>query len=317
MLPSTTERLLLGNTDIAISPLGIGTWAWGDKWMWGYGKSHTDADIRAAFDAALAAGINFFDTAEVYGLGRSERLLGQLIRESGQSVVVASKFMPFPFWLTRHALCRELRGSLKRLGMTQVDLYQMHFPLPPVPIETWMDAMADAVEARLVRAVGVSNYNQAQMERAHRALARRGIRLASNQVFYSLLHRDPEFNGVAQLCKDLNVTLIAYSPLEKGILTGKYTPDNPPPGMRKRIYNREYLQKTQPLLEIMHDIGEAHGGKTAAQVALNWLICKGAVPIPGAKNQRQVVSNIGALGWRLTDDEVAILDELSLAVRKS
>ncbi len=311
----TSERVKLGNTNIDISPLGIGTWAWGDRFMWSYGKTHTDADIRAAFAATLAAGINFFDTAEVYGLGRSERLLGQFIRETGQSVVTATKFMPFPFWLTKNALRRALCNSLKRLGMSRVDLYQMHFPFPPIPVETWMDAMGDAVAADLVRAVGVSNYDQAQMGRAHNALAKHGIPLASNQVFYSLLHREPEFNGVTQLCKDLNITLIAYSPLEKGILTGKYTPDNPPPGLRQRIYNREYLKKVRPLLEMLGAFGEAHGGKTEAQVALNWTICKGAVPIPGAKNVRQVVSNAGALGWRLTDDEVAALDELSLAVQ--
>lgn len=315
MTEPTTERVKLGNTDIAISPLGIGTWAWGDQVMWGYGKGYNDADVRAAFDATVAAGINFFDTAEVYGLGRSEKLLGQFIHESGQTLVVATKFMPFPFWLTKNALRRALRNSLKRLGLPSVDLYQMHFPLPPVPVETWMDAMAEAVEAGFVRAVGVSNYNQAQMGRAHTALAKRGIPLASNQVFYSLLHRDPEFNGVAQLCKDLNVTLIAYSPLEKGVLTGKYTPDNPPPGPRKNIYSREYLKKVQPLIEMLRDFGDAHGGKSPAQVALNWTICKGAVPIPGAKNVRQVQSNAGALGWRLTDDEVAALDELSLAVK--
>ena len=315
MTEPITERVTLGNTGIAITPLGIGTWAWGDQVMWGYGKGYGDADVRAAFDATVAAGINFFDTAEVYGLGRSEKLLGQFIRESGQSFVVATKFMPFPFWLTKNALRRALRNSLKRLGMPRTDLYQMHFPLPPVPVETWMDAMAEAVEAGFVRAVGVSNYDQAQMGRAHTALAKHGIPLASNQIFYSLLHRDPEFNGVAQLCKDLNVTLIAYSPLEKGILTGKYTPDNPPPGPRKRIYSREYLQKAQPLIEMLRDFGDAHGGKTPAQVALNWTICKGAVPIPGAKNVRQVQSNAGALGWRLTDDEVAALDELSLAVK--
>ena len=315
MTEPISERVKLGNTDIAISPMGIGTWAWGDQVMWGYGKSYTDADVRAAFDATVAAGINFFDTAEVYGLGRSEKLLGQFIRESGQSLVVATKFMPFPFWLTKNALRRALRNSLKRLGMPRTDLYQMHFPLPPVPVETWMDAMAEAVEAGFVRAVGVSNYDQAQMGRAHNALAKRGIPLASNQVFYSLLHRDPEFNGVAQLCNDLNITLIAYSPLEKGVLTGKYTPDNPPPGPRKRIYSREYLQKALPLIEMLRDFGEAHGGKTPAQVALNWTICKGAVPIPGAKNVRQVQSNVRALGWRLTDDEVAALDELSLAVK--
>jgi len=315
MTEPTAERVTLGNTDIAISPMGIGTWAWGDSVMWGYGKGYTDADVRAAFDATVSAGINFFDTAEVYGLGRSEKLLGQFIRESGQTLVVATKFMPFPFWLTKNALRRALRNSLKRLGMPRTDLYQMHFPLPPVPVETWMDAMGEAVEAGFVRAVGVSNYNQTQMGRAHTALAKRGIPLASNQVFYSLLHRDPEFNGVAQLCKDLNITLIAYSPLEKGVLTGKYTPDNPPPGPRKNIYSREYLRKVLPLIEMLRDFGEAHGGKSPAQVALNWTICKGAVPIPGAKNVRQVQSNAGALGWRLTDDEVAALDELSLAVK--
>ncbi len=317
MTKPISERVTLGNTDIAITPMGIGTWAWGDPVMWGYGRSYTDGDVRAAFDAAVASGINFFDTAEVYGLGRSERLLGRFIRESGQSVVIATKFMPFPFWLTKNALRRALRNSLKRLGMSRTDLYQMHFPLPPVPIETWMDAMAEAVEAGFVRAVGVSNYDMKQMGRAHTALAKRGIPLASNQVFYSLLHRDPEFNGVAQLCKDLNITLIAYSPLEKGILSGKYTPDNPPPGPRKRIYSREYLQKVQPLIAALRDFGDAHGGKSPAQVALNWTICKGAVPIPGAKNVRQVQSNVGALGWRLRDDEVAALDELSLVVKNN
>jgi len=157
MTQPTTERVTLGGTDIAIPPMGIGTWAWGDRFVWSYGKTHTDADIRVAFDATLTKDINLFDTAEVYGLGRSERLLGQFIRETGKSVVVATKFMPFPIWLTKNALRRALRNSLKRLGMTRVDLYQMHFPFPPVPVETWMDAMADAVESGLVRAVGGSN----------------------------------------------------------------------------------------------------------------------------------------------------------------
>lgn len=283
--------------------------------MWGYRQSHTDADIHEAFDAALEAGINFFDTAEVYGLGRSEKFIGQFLRETQSQVVIATKFMPFPFWLSQRALRRALQGSLRRLELAQVDLYQMHFPLPPVAIETWMEAMAGAVEAGLIRAVGVSNYDGAQMARASKALAKRGIKLASNQVFYSLLHRAPEFNGLLHACRDMNVTLIAYSPLEKGILTGKYTPENPPPGARRRIYKRDYLTRVQPLLQQMRDIGAAHDGKTEAQVALNWLICKSAVPIPGAKNARQAISNAGALGWRLTGDEIAALDDISRAVK--
>lgn len=312
---AATDRIALGATDIQISPLGIGTWAWGDTVMWGYGRPghYDDADVRAAFDETVAAGVNFFDTAEVYGLGRAEQLLGRFERESGQPVIIASKCFPVPWRVFgRRALRRALRGTLERLERPQVDLYQMHFPFPPVPIETWMDAMVTAVQAGRVRAVGVSNYSMAQMGRAHNALTRRGLTLASNQVFYSLLHRAPEFNGVLQTCRDLHITLIAYSPLEKGILAGKYTPDNPPPGIRKGIYNREYLTKVQPLLALMREVGAAHGDKTPAQVALNWLICKGAVPIPGAKNARQAVSNAGALGWRLTADEVAALDAASL-----
>jgi aryl-alcohol dehydrogenase-like predicted oxidoreductase len=175
-----------------------------------------------------------------------------------------------------------------------------------------MDALADAVEAGLTRAVGVSNYSPDQMRRAHAALAKRGVALASNQVEYSLLHREPERNGLVALCRELGVTLIAYSPLAKGLLTGKYTPDNPPPGARGRMAGRDYLARIQSLIGQLRTIGEAHGGKTPSQVALNWLICKDSLPIPGAKNVRQVQENAGALGWRLTEDEVARLDAATL-----
>lgn len=302
------ENIPLGMTNLRITPLGVGTWAWGDRLFWDYGRSHTDADLQAAFEASLAAGICFFDTAEFYGWGRSERLLGQFIRAAGRPVVVATKFSPY-FWRLRgRSLIRALRGSLDRLGADQVDLYQIHWPLPPVSIATWMDAMADAVDAGLTRAVGVSNYNLSRMRRAHAALAQRGVALASNQVEYSLLHRAPERNGLLDACRGMDVTLIAYSPLAMGVLTGKYTPDNPPPGFRGLRYGRELLVRVQPLIGLLRDIGQAHEGKAPAQVALNWVICKGAVPIAGAKNAHQAQLNAGALGWRLTADEVAALD---------
>jgi aryl-alcohol dehydrogenase-like predicted oxidoreductase len=303
------ELIPLGSTDLRVTPLGVGTWAWGARLMWGYGRGgYTDADLQAAFDASLAAGINFFDTAEVYGDGRAERLLGRFVRASGQPVVIATKFMPYPWRLQRGLLMRSLRSSLDRLGVKSADLYQIHWPFPPLPIETWADALADAVEAGLTHAVGVSNYSLAQMQRAHQALARRGVVLASNQVEYSLLHRAPERNGLLATCRELGVTLIAYSPLAMGMLTGKYTPDNPPPGVRGRRYGRQLLARIQPLIALMREIGQAHGDKTPAQVALNWVICKGALPIPGAKNARQAEQNVGALGWHLADDEVAALD---------
>ncbi len=302
----------LGKTDILIPPLGIGTWQWGDKLVWGYGKGYADADLREAFEASVKAGITFFDTAEVYGFGRSERLLGSFMRTSDTPpIVVATKFFPMPYRLSARSLSRALQGSLKRLGLPRVDLYQIHWYTPLLSIEALGHALADAVEAGLARAVGVSNYSREQMERMYRVLEKRGVPLASNQVKYNLIERAPETNGVLQACRELGVTLIAYSPLAMGVLTGRYTAQNPPPGTRGRLYRRELLAALEPLLERMRAIGEAHGGKTPAQVALNWLIAQGTVPIPGAKNARHAASNAGALGWRLSADECAELQELA------
>ncbi len=315
MIEQTVNELVsLGATDVRITTLGVGAWSWGDRLVWGYcSGSYTDQDIRAAFNASLEAGVNWFDTAEIYGNGRSEQLLGRFIRESNAKVTIATKFFPYPWRWRRASIISALQGSLARLGLKQVDLYQIHQPYSIVPLETWMDGLADAVEAGLTRAVGVSNYDTEKTRRAYDALARRGIPLASNQVEYSLLHRQPERNGLMQFCREKNITIISYSPIAKGVLTGKYTPENPPPGIRGRTYNRSYLLRVQPLIDLLKKIGEAHG-KTAVQVALNWTICKGTVTIPGAKNVRQARENAGAMGWRLSESEVAELDKVSAQV---
>ena len=305
------QTLTLGNTNIQISPLGIGTWAWGDRFFWNYGREYTADDIRAAFAAAVEEGITFFDTAEVYGLGRAERFLQEMRAQTETPIVIATKFFPFPWRVRKAAMRRALRHSLKRLGMESIDLYQIHFPWPPRSTDFWVRTLGELVAEGLVRAAGVSNYTAEQMHRAHAVLQARGIPLASNQVHYSLLHRQPERDGTLNACRELGITLIAYSPLEMGLLTGKYTPENPPGGVRSRRYSRAYLERIRPLIGLLREIGQGHGGKTPAQVALNWVICKGAVPIPGAKNARQAVSNAGALGWQLTDDEVQALDDAS------
>lgn len=309
----TVPAVRLGQSDVYVSPMGVGTWAWGDRLVWGYGRGYGEADVEEVLNISLAAGIDFFDTAEVYGSGRSERLLGRGMQALGRRVVVATKFMPFPWRLGRDSLLAALRRSLKRLGVEQVDLYQVHWPLPPVPLATWAEALADAVEAGLTRAVGVSNFSADQMRRVQAVLARRGVPLASNQVEYSLLQRRPEENGLVAACQELGVTLIAYSPLAQGLLTGKYTPENPPPGLRGLRFKRR-LGQLPPLIRLLQSIGEAHGGKTPGQVALNWVMAKGAVPIPGAKNGRQARENAGALGWQLTDEEVAALDSVSSTI---
>ena len=308
---TNTERTTLGQTDVEIPKLGIGAWSWGSRFFWSYGTTHTDDDIRQAFEASVAGGVGFFDTAEAYGRGHSERILGQLIKDTQHEVVIATKFMPYPWRLRRVDLISALRHSLRRLGLSQVDLYQIHMPFPPISIDTWLEGMSDAYEAGLIRAVGVSNFSVLQMRRSISALEQRGSILASNQVHYSLLQRAPERNGVLDACRDSGVTLIAYSPLGQGLLTGKYGPDSRPPGIGRRRYTRRRLASIQPLVAKLQEIGNAHDGKTPAQVALNWVICKGGVPIPGAKNARQAEQNAASLGWRLTDEEVAILDRLS------
>lgn len=290
--------------------MGLGAWQWGDRVVWQYGHGYGDAEVHQAFLASLDDGIRFVDTAEVYGNGRSERLLGQFLKETDQPVLVASKFFPWPWRLIKNALARALKGSLTRLGMESVDLYQIHWPTPFMSIDRMMEGLAECVKLGLTRTVGVSNFSQTQMLAAYSSLARHNIPLASNQVHYSLLNCSVERSGTLARCKELGIRLIAYSPIEKGLLSGKYSADSPPPGARSRNYTG-LLPKIGPLLKLMTEIGQDHGGKSNVQIALNWVICKGALPIPGAKNAEQAQVNAGALGWRLTDEEVARLDETS------
>jgi aryl-alcohol dehydrogenase-like predicted oxidoreductase len=291
-------------------PLGLGAWQWGDRIIWGYGRSHTDEDIRKAFDASLNQGIRFIDTAEVYGSGYSERLLGRFLKETQGPLLIGTKFFPWPWRFTKGAVPRALKGSLDRMGIEAVDLYQVHWPTPVISPERLMEAMLECLERGWTRTVGVSNFGQKNMIRAYSTLARNGVPLASNQVHYSLLNREVEKNGTAARCKELGIRLIAYSPLEKGLLTGKYSTENPPPGVRGSQY-AGLLNKLPPLIAALTEIGHAHGGKTVSQVSLNWLICKGALPIPGAKNAAQAEDNAGGAGWQLTEAEIARLDEAS------
>lgn len=296
---------------------GIGAWQWGDRMFWGYGKQYTLNDCREVFDASIAAGVRLFDTAEVYGQGASEQILGQFVRESGQNILIATKFMPYPWRLTRTAFIRALKASLRRLGVDSVFLYQIHQPIPVVKVETWMDAMVEAYHLGLIKSIGVSNYNLNWMLRASDHLAREGLTLYANQVEFNLIERSIEKNGVMERCKALGIKVIAYSPLAQGVLTGKYSQSSPPRGIRTSKFSRSFMKDILPLTELMHRIGSDHGGKSASQVALNWVMCKGAIPIPGAKNLQQAEINLGALGWQLTDQEIGLLEEASDRIHRN
>lgn len=301
-----------GNESLSLNTIemGLGAWSWGDRTLWKFGFGYAETDIEQAFQTSLTAGINLVDTAEVYGSGRSERFLGQFLKNASIPVFVATKFMPFPWLLNQRSLMRSLDHSLERLELDRVDLYQIHWPFPPMPVEFWVEALAKAFKAGKIQAAGVSNFNLSQMQRANSILQKHDIHLASNQVEYHLLNRTVEKNGLLSRCKEMGVRLIAYSPLAKGLLTGKYSPVTPPPGMRSHLPMGK-LKALPRLLDVMKEVGQGHNGKTLAQVALNWLICKGALPIPGAKNALQAGQNAGALGWRLTSEEVQVLDDAS------
>lgn len=315
--------MTLGRSDLRVPRLGVGAMTWGKARGLGrlhpsklaYGGTGGIEEERGALDASLAAGVNFFDTAEMYGGGGSERRLGELAQ--GKDVLIATKFPPS--LLSRAAdMPRELDTSLMRLGRVTVDLYQHHFPTNRISIPELMDRMAEAVKAGKVKAIGVSNYSAEQMRIAQAALVKHGIPLASNQVEYSLLHRSVEVNGVLDACRELGVTLIAYQPLASGLLTGKFLTGTRPTGLRRLMpqFSKKSLEAIAPVVVLLRVIGERYG-KSPAQVALRWLLENEVVlPIPGAKNGKQAVENTGALAFRLTPSEVEALSQATLAFRK-
>lgn len=318
MATSSLQTVTLGPNGPLVPALGLGTWSWGDSLFWQYGGAYGADDVQAAFNTSLSAGVNFLDTAEVYGLGKSEELIGQFMQNSDRDVIVATKYMPVPWRFSAQSVADAVTASLKRLKLPSVALYQVHWPFDfLMGQETLMNALADEVEQGRIKTIGVSNYSAKQMREAHSYLAARGIPLAVNQVQYSLLHRNIETNGVIEAAQNLEVTILAYSPLAQGLLTGKYTvgSDLKPSGARRLDpkFSKKGLQKIEPVLAALQSIGEAHD-KTTVQVALNWLISKGGVvPIPGAKNAKQAKQNAGALGWSISKVEQEQLNNVSAA----
>ena len=313
----------LGRSDLQVPRMGIGAMTWGDAKglarlhpaKTAYGGSHGFEEEKRALEASLAAGVNLFDTAAMYSGGAAERRLGELARDP--NVTIASKY-PSGFSFRAEDFPKELEASLARLGRNCIDLYQHHFPSKRVSIPKLMELVADAVEAGKVKAVGVRNYSAEQMREAHAVLMKRGIPLASNQVEYSLLHRQPETNGVLDACRELGVTLIAYSPLAGGALTGKYSATQKASGLRRFLpnFSRKSMGAVQPVIALLRQIGEQYG-KTPSQVALRWLIENPFVlPIPGAKNGKQASQNAEALSFSLRQEEVEALSEATLAWRK-
>lgn len=314
----------LGRTDVVVSRVGVGAMTWGDARglarfhpaKMAYGGAEGFIEEKRAFEMSLDAGVTLFDTASMYSGGASELRLGELAR--GTRAMLATKFPP-GLRSTTEDMPAALEDSLTRLNRETIDLYQHHFPSDRVDISRLMDLMADAVEAGKIRAVGVSNYSAEQMRVAHMALAERGIPLASNQVEYSLLHRQPETNGVLDACRELGVTLIAYQPLAGGALTGKYVAGQRPRGLRRFMmgyFRGDSQAAIAQVVGLLREIGERYG-MSPAQVAIRWLMENEYVlPIPGAKNGRQAAANAQSLSFNLTQDEIEMLGRATVRWRE-
>jgi aryl-alcohol dehydrogenase-like predicted oxidoreductase len=273
--------------------------------------------MNAIIKAALDGGINWFDTAEMYGFGHSERGLANALKSAAKQddeVVVATKW--FPIFRTASNIPRTIQNRIHHLGGYTIDLYMVHRPSRFSPPEALMEAMADLVEAGKIRSVGVSNFNVEQMRRAHAALEKRGLPLAVNQVQYSLLHRKIETNGVLEAAKELGVTIVAWSPLARGVLTGKFH-RNPElleekPFPRRKMLQRN-LERSHIIVEVLEEVGTKYNA-TPGQIALNWLINYHGdivVAIPGASKVVQAEQNAGAMKFRLSHEDLTRLEELS------
>jgi len=313
----TFDKRVLGRTDIEVTPIGLGVmqFAGGSGIFRKIFPVLPQEEKNAIVQAALDGGMNWFDTAEFYGFGRSEQGLSAGLQAAGKQngeVVVATKWLPI--FRTARNIPKTIHERIRYLDGYSIDLYMVHQPWSFSSIEAQMDAMADLVETGHIRSVGISNFNADQMRRAHAALQKRGLPLAVNQMEYSLLKRVIETNGVIEVAKELGVTIIAYTPLGYGLLTGKYH-NNPGllKGSSRGLLPKRKLEPSRPIVEALEEIGENYDA-TPGQVALNWVIHfqgETVVTIPGATKLHQVEQSAGAMKFKLSEDELARLGEVS------
>ena len=322
MIPNIPTRAL-GKSGLQVTPIGLGAMelSGGGGMLGRVFPMIPPGEKDAIIQAALDGGINWFDTAEIYGAGVSESSLAAGLKAAGKrpgDVLVATKW--FPLFRTAAHIPRSIDTRLGFLDGFGVDLYYIHQPVSFSSPEAEMEAMAGLVQAGKIRAVGVSNFNAQRMRRAQDALHKRGLALATNQVLYSLVNRKIEVDGTLAAAKELGVTITAYTPLGSGLLTGKFH-KNPELLKGKSFLWRTRLQRqleaTRPLVAALEEIGLKYQA-TPAQVALNWLIWFNGelvVTIPGASKPKQAAENAGAMRFRLSEAELARLDELSRSFR--
>ncbi|WP_237179130.1 aldo/keto reductase [Paenibacillus sp. MMS18-CY102] len=311
-----------GTTDLQLSPLGLGTWQFsGGQGMIGkYWAPLLEEQVQDIIRIALEGGVNWFDTAEIYGGGESERVLAAALRKLeplSQAAHIATKW--WPIMRTAASIPKTIGERQRVLEGRTIDLYQVHQPFSFSSVSSEMKQMAKLAEQRQIRYIGVSNFSAKQMRTADRTLREHGLRLASNQVKYNLLDRQIEHNGVLETAKELGVAIIAYSPLKQGLLSGKFHAD---PALLKGLtsFRRNYggfkpssLERTRPLIARLEQLAERYQA-SPTQIALNWLIHAHGdtvFAIPGASKPHHAQELVNAMRFRLTEEEIAELQSLT------
>ncbi len=302
------EYEFLGKSDLKVTKIGLGTWQFGSE-FWGWGKDFGEQDAVETIRISLEKGINWIDTAEVYGNGFSEELIGKILGKKRKDVIIATKVSgSYAKYQDVIAACE---GSLKRLRTNYIDLYQFHWPNLEVPIEETMRAMEELVNQGKVRYIGVSNFPVPLVKEAQKALEKSFI--VSNQVKYNLISREID-KEILPYCLSSNISIIAYSPIAQGLLTGKYTHNKKPDNSLRKdnpFFKEPNYSQIIKFVELLTDLA-GKIGKKPTQVALRWLIeKKGIVAIPGAKNKKQAEENANAMGWKLDEEILKKLDEES------
>jgi aryl-alcohol dehydrogenase-like predicted oxidoreductase len=311
----------IGKSDVMITPIGLGCWQFSKHGNFAgkFWPSLENELILEIVRVSLEGGINWFDTAELYGNGASEKMLSKSLTSLGKNpgdVLIATKW--WPMFRTASNILKTIDDRLACLKPFPIDLYQVHQPYGFSSEVKEMEAMAKLVQAAKIRHVGVSNFSAKQMRSSWETLQKYGISLVSNQVQYSLLKRKIEVNGVLETAKELGITIIAYSPLAQGLVTGKFH-ENPDllknVGFRKHtaMFKPNGLQKSRPVVEAVRKLAAKYN-VTPSQIALNWLIHfhgDAVVAIPGATKIRHAEENTGAMKFRLSSDDMQLLDEVS------
>ncbi len=311
----------LGSTSLMVTPIGLGCWQFSkqNNLAGKFWPTLNDDLIGKVVELSLEGGINWFDTAEIYGNGASEKALAKALLAAGKKpgeVLIATKW--WPMFRFASNIAKTIDERIDALKPFAIDLYQVHQPWGFSNEKSEVRGMAELVKRKLIRAVGVSNFNAKQMQNAWETLDGLGIPLATNQMPYSLLDRRLESSGVMDTAKKLGITIIAYSPLAQGVVTGKFH-DNPE--LLKNIGMRKYsskfkpagLEKSRPLITLIKKLAEKYN-VTPAQVALNWMIYfhgEMVVAIPGATKEIHVKENTGAMTFRLSDEDMGLLDRES------